>query len=61
MVVDLAYQLDTLDGMGSVLASSSESIKDENNGKAEMARESHTNLLVWIILTSRSTWLSSTS
>ena len=45
MVVDLACKLDTLDGMGSVLASPPESIQDKNNGKAEMARELQTNLL----------------
>ena len=41
----MAYRLDTLDGMGSLLASSPESIQDEDNGKAEMARESDTSLL----------------
>ena len=41
MVVDLACKLDTLDGMGSVLASPPESVQNKNNGKAEMARESY--------------------
>lgn len=40
MACFMEYRLDTLDGMGSVLASSPESIQDKNNGKAEMARRS---------------------
>jgi hypothetical protein len=56
----MAYQLDTLDGLGSVLASSPESIKNENIGEAEMARESNPNLLGCADLTGRSIWLSST-
>jgi hypothetical protein len=46
VVVDLAYRLDTLDSMGSVLAPTPESIQDKNNGKAEMARESDTSLIL---------------
>ena len=41
MAVAMAYELDDLDGMGSILASPPESIQNKNNGKAEMARESY--------------------
>lgn len=42
MACDMAYDINTLGGMGSVLASASspESVKDEDNGKAKMARMS---------------------
>ena len=61
MAVAMAYELDDLDGMGSILASPPESIQDKNNGKAEMARELQTNLLEWAHLMVRPTWPSYTS
>jgi len=60
VVVDMAYRLDTLDGMGSVLASSAESTQDKNIGKAEMA-SGFNSLGNFHDLTVRLIWLSSTS